>query len=275
MSQKIDLQIQRTILAVLVLFTFSGCSFSFNSLEYQRGVSLQEDGHHEKAIKHYERVIKRAPESSYAIKSSIRAGEIYMLELKNYYKAINRFRHVVSNSKDVNEKIRIQERIANLYFSRLTDYEKAIVEFQKLLSSRVSQKKKREFKFKIAKCYFYLNNFYQARIELEDLLNQELDNNERYQALVFKGNIEMNTKQMGEAVLIYKNLMENFAERAVKDNVAMNLVLAFEEQDQFDKSIEILREMKEYYPDKEFLDEKIARLKQRKANLPGARGLKR
>jgi len=62
---------------------------------------------------------------------------------------------------------------------------------------------------------------------------------------------------------------------AAADNVAMNIIVCYEELEAFDKAIERLEKMRPTYRDPEFIDLKIKRLKERKANLPGSRGLRK
>ena len=48
-----------------------------------------------------------------------------------------------------------------------------------------------------------------------------------------------------------------------------------EELKQFDKAIEVLENMRPQYPNPDFLDLRISRLKERQYNQPGAQGWKR
>ena len=57
--------------------------------------------------------------------------------------------------------------------------------------------------------------------------------------------------------------------------MALNLAVCFEEQNNFEAAIEVLQEMKEDYPQPEFVELKIQRLKTRRKNLPGAKGFVR
>ena len=48
-----------------------------------------------------------------------------------------------------------------------------------------------------------------------------------------------------------------------------------QEKNDFEKAIEVLEQVKDAYPTKEFIELKIKRLKERAKNQPGASGLKR
>ena len=97
----------------------------------------------------------------------------------------------------------------------------------------------------------------------------------RFEIELFKGNILFNTKREKEAVVVYKGLIDKYPQLSKENNVAMSIVVAYEELEEFGSAIELLNIMRPDYPDAEFLDLKITRLKDRKANLPGAKGLRK
>ena len=70
-------------------------------------------------------------------------------------------------------------------------------------------------------------------------------------------------------------MMAQFAERARRDSIPLMLAVAYEEQRNFVKAIEVLLKVREYDPRKSFFDEKIRSLKERQAQQPGARGFRK
>ena len=87
--------------------------------------------------------------------------------------------------------------------------------------------------------------------------------------------ILMTTKKIDEAIKLFKKLLEENPRKAEKENVGINLSLAYEEKKDFSQAMKILEKMKDTYPTKEFIELKINRLKQRAKNQPGARGLRK
>ena len=69
--------------------------------------------------------------------------------------------------------------------------------------------------------------------------------------------------------------MEKYPERAKADNVEMNIIVCYEEMEAFDKAIKRLEKLRSSYQDPEFIDLKISRLRERLANLPGSKGLRK
>ena len=82
-------------------------------------------------------------------------------------------------------------------------------------------------------------------------------------------------KKIPEAAALWELIMTTFPEKSKKENVALNLVVCYEDMKEFGKAIDVLERMREGYPHPEFLNLRIQRLKERKENMPGAKGLKK
>jgi predicted Zn-dependent protease len=133
-----------------------------------------------------------------------------------------------------------------------------------------------DIKLKIAKAYYYMSEFYQAESEAKNTLQRAEKGPKRFELELFLANIYFNTKRMDKAVEAYKKLDEDYPELAKKEKVKMSLVVCYEETEKFKDAISLLENMKlSSDEDPEFLDLKIARLKERIRNLPGSRGLRK
>src|SRR5690606_24377846 len=127
---------------LLVLFCsllfLAGCTFSSLSVEYNRGKKAQEKKDYKTAIKHYDRVILREPESRQALESARQAARISFFDTKNFGEALKFFNHLILYSPVSSERIDAQKRIASIYFENLNDYKNAIIEYNKLLALKNS-----------------------------------------------------------------------------------------------------------------------------------------
>lgn len=261
------------ILSAGLLMT--GCHFSSLSLEYGRGKRAYDEKDYKKAIKHFNRVISREPENRLAIDSARQASRIAFFDIKDFQEALKFYNHLILYSPISTERIDAQKRIASIYFENLNDYPHAIIEYNKLLALKNSDAEIVDYKLRIAKSYFYQNNFYQAQTEVESALKIAGELPIRFDLMLFLGNVYYNTKKIDDAIKIYRELMTKFPSRAKAENVAMNIVVCYEEREQFEKAIEELVVIREEYPNPEFIDLKIQRLTERKLNLPGSRGLRK
>ena len=165
--------------------------------------------------------------------------------------------------------------IAQICFENLLDYGQAVSEYERLLRLQLKPEEAFHFRLNLAKAQFQLNNLEQSGNELDVLLAQKHSDDEAFEAEVLKANILVAQKKQADAALLWEKILKDFPERSKKENVALNLVVCYEEQKDFGKAIEVLERMKSNYPNPEFLEIRIQRLRQRRSNQPGAQGLKR
>lgn len=260
---------------LILVATLTGCHFSSMHAEFRSGKAAAESRDYKTALKKFERVIKREPDGELGVESARLGAKIAHYEIKDYLKAVEFYSNLVTYSDNAAERKDSQKKIAEIYFENLNNYKKAIEEFNKLLSLKIPQDEAIDYKLKIAKANFYLNNFFQAESEVESALKLADEKEARFELLLFQASVFYNTKRINEAIKIYEDLMLRFPERSRAENVQMNMIVCYEELEHFDKAIEGLKKLRETFANKEFIDLKVKRLEQRRANLPGSRGLRK
>ena len=236
---------------------------------------MQKKAQYKESLEAFDHLILRSPDSPFAILSAREAAKIAYFELKDFKSSIRFYRKIVLSSPDPVERQSAQEQIASIYFNQLTDYDSAIKAINRLLTLVVDKDQRVDYRMKLAKAYYYQNNFSQSDSEATDLLRTEKDNPEvLFQMMVLKANVFMARKSVSKATELLKDVMKKFPERAVKENVATSLAVAFEETKDFKNAIAVLETMKSYQKDTDALDLRIKRLKLAEKNQPGAHGLK-
>lgn len=180
------------------------------------------------------------------------------------------------SSPDEAERRVAQEQLVAVYFEHLADYRAAIVEINRLISLPLPASKQRQYRLQLARSYFYLNNYVQARAEL-DTLGADLGGEEEpFEVTLLRANVAMAMKQTGKAEAIYKALLEKYPERSREENILTNLTLILEEEKRFEEAIAALEKFRTPSSgDVELLDLRIKRLRARLAKQPGAQGLKK
>lgn len=257
---------------LLLVFFFVGCSLTTAKLEYNRALRATKDKDYKTALKYYKRVIKRQPDTDIALKAAIEGAQLAMIDVKDFRSSVGLFNYVIIHSQDTAAVKQAQKNIAEIYFSKTSQYKKAIEAYSSLLPLKLSPKERIDIRSRIAKSYFYLNNFFQADVEIKSLLKEDLSDEQRFETLLFKANTLMTLKKHEDASKVLKSLIDKFPQKSLKENVNINLSVCYEEMQDFTTAIQILDDLKGIYPDQEYLDFKISRLKQRKRNMPGARG---
>lgn len=108
------------------------------------------------------------PDSVLTPRALFMSGELKHLYLDLPEKALLDFLLIEKNYPQTAYRETAQRRIAALYMDRLEDYGRAIVAYQKLLDQGVEDGD--QIQYRIGEAYFQLNNFEQARIEWESLI---------------------------------------------------------------------------------------------------------
>jgi tetratricopeptide (TPR) repeat protein len=264
----------RLFIAVLVP-CLAGCSFSFDWFQYLRARRAAVQHHYSAALSLFQTIVSHQPDSDRALRAARQGARIAHLEMKNYPQAVEFYKIIILKSQDPQERKNAQKNVAQIYFENLLDYEKAVIEYERLLKLTESPEEAFRYRLNLAKSHLQLNNVDQATNELDVILSQKLQPDEIYEAKSLKANILTGAHKHAEAATIWEEILKEFPDRSKKENVALNLVVCYEEVKDFGKAIEVLERMKSEYPNPDFLNKRIARLKERKQNQPGAQGWKR
>lgn len=240
-----------------------------------RAEKEEENKNYEEALKHYSRIVRRTPDSTVALNAARKAARVALLEVKKFPEAIAFYKHVVLYSPDAKERVEAQKKIAEIYFEKSDNYQQAIIEYGRLLKISHTADENYFYRFRIVKSHFQNNNFDQSLDEVNALIDEQKEPSRQFELKLFKANIFLTTKRIDEAIALFKELMLMDPAKSITENVGLNLSVAYEEQKDFEKAIEILESIKDTYPTQEFIELKIKRLKERARNQPGATGLKK
>ncbi len=244
-------------------------------MDLQRANRAEKKGDFSEALRYYKRVTAKDPHTDSALEAARAGARVALLDLQDGRAAIEFYRLLIMYSPDQNERREAQVKIAQIYYENLNDYRAAIVEYNKLLQLIRDPNEEFRFRMPLAKSHYFLNQFVQARAELKTLLSKDISGNDKFDVTLLLANISLALKNHEEAAGLFRQLMKDHPDRSRKENVALNLVMALEEQKQFADAIEILQAARSSYPTPEFIDLRIKRLKERQSQLPGAKGLRK
>ncbi len=257
---------------LFALFLFTASCVQQEQKIFNEAQSEVEKGHFRIAASLLEKITIRSPNSENAIKAAREAARISFFEIKDFEKAAKFYQQIVLSSKSSEERLLAQKQIASIYFDHLTDYPRAVIEINKLIIMLTDTKERTEFKMKLARAYYYQNNFTQAENEVDEFLKSNPPEDQKFDMIFLKGNITLAKKDMLKAMEIFKSLIRDYQERSVKENVVLTLSVCYEELKDFKGAIEALEKARPLYPNPEYVDIRIKRLKDRLGNQPGAHG---
>lgn len=215
------------------------------------------------------------PTSEEALDSSRTAAKVSSLDLKDSKKTLDFLRHIIMYSPNNDERIQAQKQLANIYFENLQDYQKANVEYNKLLQFPHTDSEAAEYRIALARSNFFLNQFYQADSELNEILKLKISVQMRFNALILKSNILIAQKQYAKAITLLKEIIAEFPDLAEKERVAMTLAVCYEESQDYAKALGVLEGLKGHYSPPEYIELRIKRIKERQRNQPGAKGFRK
>lgn len=259
----------------LVSFAISGCTFSLDWYRQYRIDSAVARQDYETAIKILNGIVADDPDSDRALKASRQGARVAHFEAKDYPQAVEFYKHIILRSADANERKSAQRYVAQIQFDSIQDFNQSVVEYEKLLKLDNSPEEVFRYRLNLAKSQLQMNNIDQAVSEIDLILAEKHAPDELFEARVLKANTLVAAKRTPEAVTAWQQIMSEFPEKSKKENVALNLVVLFEDTKDFAKAIQVLEGMREGYPNPDFLDVRIQRLRERMGNQPGAQGWKR
>lgn len=263
-------------LSLAFVLSLGGCTLSSEDIEFKRAQEAAASGSHEAALEHYKKIVDRYVKTPQAIKSAQEAARISHYEIKKFPDAIKYYKHVILYAPKESERIDAQKKIADLYFSQTLDYTEAIAQYSQLLELPHTPKEDGQYRFAIARAYFYQNNFFQSQVEIDKILaDGKADKDLAFDALLLKANIFLSNKKLDDAITALKEVMAKFPDRAKAETIGLVLAICYEEKKDFSKAVETLESIKNDYPRKEFIENKIKALKERQSLMPGARGLRK
>ncbi|MGE0526504.1 MAG: tetratricopeptide repeat protein [Bdellovibrionales bacterium] len=263
------------LVPLILSLSLGGCSFSLEWLDLiraQRAIARQD---YKRGLAIYQRLVESHPDSARALDVARKGSRVAHLEAKNYPLAVEFYRHVILKSPNPEERKTSQKYIAQIQFENLQDYDRSVTEYERLLKLEHGPEEAFHYRLNLAKSHYHLNALEQSLHEIEILLSGKLSVDQVFDAKVLKASVYVANKQFEKAAELWQEILNTYPERSRKENVALNLVVLYEELKEFGKAIEVLEGMRDGYPNPEFLDLRIERLKARQLNQPGAQGWKR
>lgn len=256
----------------LVLVTLVSCEDHKGKAEYEKAKKTLATNPRQ-AIRDLERLLKVFPKSQYSMRASIDMLEYCPNSKSCQETEIVFLQYILANTTNPNQTLKAMRRISEVYFER--GYYTQAIESINLLLSKDSENAFLEQRLQLAKSYFYLRNLYQAEVELNTYIKNIESEDKRVDGLMLKAEILGAQKKYSEAVAAYTEIKTKHKDVYLKNQVYVNEAIMFEEQKQLDLAIATLEEVQGQVDGDEFIKSKIEKLKERRALMPGASGLKK
>ncbi|HKJ04584.1 MAG TPA: tetratricopeptide repeat protein [Geopsychrobacteraceae bacterium] len=248
------------LLTVALVFGYRNYQQTAPERLFTKGLTLESKDRPERALTSYERLFSSYPGAPKAPEALFRAARLKRLDLRQDQQALYLFLKLEHDYPESDFVFRAQREAAELTKYRLRDFAQAIVIYQRLLDQETDDGDR--ILYEIADCYFRLNNFSQARIELDALLERFPESSLRAEVLYRYANALLLDDMRGEARDGFNRLIESFPKSSYALEAGFSLAEMLETEEKLKDALKAYRALKDY-PQQELLQGKISRLEQR------------
>lgn len=206
-------------------------------------------------------------------KALYEAARLLRFELQDYEMALRILRTVVLDSQDSKMRLLSQESICEIYFDHLQNYQEALKELLILEPLLVESKKKEIIRLKIAQAQRFTGNN-QAALEYVDVALNTKDT-DKNPFLKIKAQILQAQQNFDEALKIYDGIFQQDRKYFLEENLFSAVSSIHEEKKDYKVAIEYLEKNATLIADKNYLELRIKKMKEKQINKPFSKGVRK
>lgn len=247
-------------LVILVASALAGCSEDPAREGYYSAETLLGRGDYTGAIGEYSRVAETYQESPYAPKSRLRMGEVFGLHLSDQARAMDAYSKLLYLHPESPEAAKARLRVAEIYSER-GEHLKAIEQYERLLMEDPSRGA--GLQYLIASEYLKMNDFRQARVELQEVLEREPGPEtapEVMYRIAYSYYIEGKTDR---AVDGFDELARKYPEGPWVAEAMMGKAKALEDAGRLSEALEVLEALADDHPNPEVVETRMEWIRKR------------
>lgn len=248
------------ILSVALTFGYKAYQKTVPDRLFNKGLTLEGQGRPGQALASYERLFSNYPDVDKAPEALFRAGRICRFDLRQDQQALFFFLQLEHDYPESDYVAEAQLEAAQLTKYRLHDFAQAIVIYQRLLDQGTADGD--QILYEIADCYFRLNNFTQARIEFDALLERFPESSLQAEVLYRRAGASLLDGQADLARAGFQELIDKFPKSSYAVEARFSLAELLEAEERLKDALKAYRKLTDY-PHQALLKDKIERLEQR------------
>ena len=227
---------------------------------FEAAVKQESLGEVDAAQQLYQQLYQQYPQSDLAAEALLRSGQIWQYDRRQDQQALLSYLQLEHDFPNHPLVRKAQETAAHIIKYSLRDYSRAIGFYQRLLDQPTDEADK--YLYEIADCYFRLDNYSQARIELETLLEEKPESSLLPDVLYRKGGLLLLENRLDAARADWQRLVDEFPDSNYSVQARFNLAMLLEEDDRLQQALKLYQQLEDY-PRPSLLEEKIEHLKKR------------
>ncbi len=219
------------------------------------------------AEKSYRDIYQHYPRTQEAAEALFRIGKIWQYDHRDAQLALLNYLQLEHDYPESPLVLPSRQEAARIVKYVLRDYSRAIEFYQRLLDLNAGTPD--QYYYEIADCYFRLENYPQARIELETLLENYPNSPLVPDALYRRGGILFLEGQVEKAQQDWQSLIERYPDSRYRVQAQFDLAKLQEEGGALEEALQSYRQL-EGFSHPTLLQKKIEHLEQRIAEKKGA-----
>ena len=228
---------------------------------FQNGMALRQSGRYVEAVELFSHLHDNYPSSARVPEALFQKAEILDLYLFRHSDALLTYLLLERDYPDAPQVEPARRQVATLFKYRLDDCSQAIAAYQKVLDQPGSDND--QLQYEVADCYFRLNNFEQARIEFETLLNNYPSSDLTAEILYRIAMTYALESKLPDAAEAYRRVVQDWPESPYAIEASFGLATVLEEQEELLEALKILEELDGIYPKQDILKRKTEQVRER------------
>jgi tetratricopeptide (TPR) repeat protein len=258
------------ILYIIWALTFVGACKPASERLYGEAYAEIEKGHFRIAVDLLEKSSKLEKKNQLKCKYLSEAARISRFEIQDYERSIRIYKKIILECEEEGQRIKAQESISEVYLENIQNYSLALRELQALEPLLKDVKKKEKTKLKIAQAQYLTGNNDQAIEQIKvSLKNSGI---ETLALLKLKAQVLVAQKKFKEAIEVYQDIYKRDADYFAKENLFLATSVVYEESEEYEEALEYLNMFEKQIKDRQYLDLRRRRLKERLVNKPLFKG---
>lgn len=225
-----------------------------------KGIEQESLGQLSAAEKSYRDIYQDYPQAQEAAEALLRIGKLWQYDHQDGQMALLSYLQLEHDYPESPLVLPAREEAAQIVKYSQHDYPQAVEFYQRLLDLNAGTPD--QYYYEIADCYFRLENYPQARIELETLLENYPHSSLAAAVLSRKGGILLLEGRAEDARLDWQRLIEQYPDSEYRIQAEFDLAKLLEEEEHLNEALQRYRQLKGG-GQSSLLQEKINHLEQR------------
>ena len=225
-----------------------------------RGGEQESLGQLSAAENSYRKIYQDYPQTQEAAEALLRIGKLWQYDHQDGQMALLSYLQLEHDYPESPLVLPAREEAAQIVKYTQHDYPRAVEFYQRLLDLNAGIPD--QYYYEIADCYFRLENYPQARIELETLLKNYPHSAFTADALYRKGGILLLEGRAEDARLDWQRLIEQYPDSKYRIQAEFDLAKLLEEEEHLSEALQRYRQL-ERGSQSSLLQEKIEHLERR------------